>query len=186
MLSKTHFWSQNLVRKPQNSPKSICCESLVVESWLIPQNDQKTWFTMGVLKYVFPSDNWTFTKNIFLWFLGPYNDEVVWILYLMNHWSLVDFSKWLQEWIYYKCSKICITLRQPKNTLKMYFFFFFLQPYITKLHAFPYLRKMGHIKFVDPLIFVRYVYLSDDRKCPNNVFFVPFGPYMIEFQKLTY
>ena len=150
MLSKIHFWSQNWVRKPQNSPKSICCESLVVESWLIPQNDQKTWFTMGVLKYVFPSDNWMFTKNIFLWFLGPYNDEVVWILYLMNHRSLVDFSKWLQEWIYYKCSKICITLRQPKNTLKMYFFFFFAALY-HEIACFSISQESGSYKVCWPL-----------------------------------
>ena len=58
---------------PQNYPKSISREPLVVESWLTTQNDHKAYFIIGFLRYVYPSDK--FPENTFF-FGGPYNDKI--------------------------------------------------------------------------------------------------------------
>ena len=55
-VGKTHFLDQTWVQKPQNCPNSISHKPLVIESWLTPQNDGKTWITTSVLKYLYPSD----------------------------------------------------------------------------------------------------------------------------------
>ena len=44
----------------------ISPEPLVAGSWLTPQNDRKTPFTMSVLRHVYPSDNWKGPKTPFL------------------------------------------------------------------------------------------------------------------------
>ena len=80
-VGKTHFWGQNWTPTPPpppNCPKSTSCKPLVIQSWLTPQNDCKTWFNMGVLRYAYPSDNGKRSKNTIFCFLVPHNDEVVW------------------------------------------------------------------------------------------------------------
>ena len=52
-MGETHFLGQSSAQKPQNWPKSMFCDPLVVESWLTPQNDYKTWFTMGLFRYIY-------------------------------------------------------------------------------------------------------------------------------------
>ena len=74
----THFGGQYWAQKHQNCPKSISRKPLVVESWLTPQNDRKTWFTIGVLRHVYFSDNRKSPKNTIFCFLGPFNDKVAW------------------------------------------------------------------------------------------------------------
>ena len=56
-MGETHFLCRNWVQKPQNCPKSISREPLVVESCLTTQNDWKTWFTTGIFRYTHPSNN---------------------------------------------------------------------------------------------------------------------------------
>ena len=77
-VGETHFGSQYWTQKHQNCPKSISRKPLVVESWLTPQNDRKTWFTIGVLRHVYFSDNRKSPKNTIFCFLGPFNDKVAW------------------------------------------------------------------------------------------------------------
>ena len=72
------FWGPILGPKAPKFPKSISREPLVVESWLTPQNDRNTWFTIGVLRHVYFSDNQKSPKNTIFWFLEPYNDKVAW------------------------------------------------------------------------------------------------------------
>ena len=68
-VSETHFSSQNWAKKPQNCPNSISHEPLVVETWLNPQNDLKTWFTVNVLRYVYLSDPRKCPKNAYFFFV---------------------------------------------------------------------------------------------------------------------
>ena len=77
-VGETHFGGQYWAQKHQNCPKSISRKPLVVESWLTPQNDRKTWFTIGVLRHVYFSDNRKSPKNTIFCFLGPFNDKVAW------------------------------------------------------------------------------------------------------------
>ena len=57
------FLGLKLVPKALNMP--ISREPFVVEKWLTPQNDGKTYFTVGVLEYAYPCDNWKCPKSIF-------------------------------------------------------------------------------------------------------------------------
>ena len=59
-------WTQ----KPQNCSKSISRELLVLRSWLTSQNNRKTWFAIGVLRYVHPSENRRCLKNTSFFFWG--------------------------------------------------------------------------------------------------------------------
>ena len=47
-------------------------EMLVAKSWLTSQNDRQTWFTMGFLKYVCPSDNRMCLQNAIFCVFGPH------------------------------------------------------------------------------------------------------------------
>ena len=99
-VSKTHFLGQNWAQEPQNCPKSISRELLVVESWLTPQNDRKTWFTMGSLRYEYLSDYWKCPKDCMIFHKS----------WTARRIKLVDPSKWPQEWINDGCSEICLPL----------------------------------------------------------------------------
>ena len=63
------FFRPKLGPKASTLPKSTSCKSLVVESWLAPQNDRKTYCTMGALRYVYLSNNRKFPKNAFFFTL---------------------------------------------------------------------------------------------------------------------
>ena len=68
------FLDQNWVHKPQNYPKSISREPLFLKSLLTSQNDCKTWFTMSIFRYVYPSDNRKCPNYTFFFcFWEPYN-----------------------------------------------------------------------------------------------------------------
>ena len=67
-MGETDFGDQNWTLKCRNCPKTISREPLIVESWLTPQNDHQNEFTIGVLRYVYPSDNRKCPKNVFF---GP-------------------------------------------------------------------------------------------------------------------
>ena len=57
-VSEPIFSGRNWTQNPQICPKSISLGLLIVESWLMPQNDCKNWFIIGVQRYVYyPSDN---------------------------------------------------------------------------------------------------------------------------------
>ena len=56
------FGAQN----PKNYPKSVSHEPDVVESQLTTQKKRKTQVNGGVLRYVYPFDNWKGPKNAFL------------------------------------------------------------------------------------------------------------------------
>ena len=90
------FLGKNRAWKSQNCSKSISRKSLVVESWLTPQNDHRTWLTMVVLKIQF------------FVFWGVIMAKLYDFPYLVNRrLCKVDWpSKQPQEWIYYGCSKI--------------------------------------------------------------------------------
>ena len=60
----------------QNCTKSLFCELVVAESWFTPQNDRKTWFTVGALRHVYPSDNRKCPKDTVV-FGGPCNDVII-------------------------------------------------------------------------------------------------------------
>ena len=143
------FFGPNWAQKLQNCPKSIFHEVLVIESWLTPQNDRKTWFTMGALRYVYPSENRKCPKKTFFCFWGLI------MIKLIFHTSgtagritLVDPQKWPEEWIYYGRSKICIPLKQPevpKNGL----FLFFLGLIWRNFEIFYITRTKYQIKLAD-------------------------------------
>ena len=79
-------------------PKSIPREPLVVESWLTALHDSKIWFTMGVLRYVYPSDNRKYPKNNFF-FLGLiwWNFKIFHTTRTIYQIKLDNLSKWLRD-----------------------------------------------------------------------------------------
>ena len=79
------FFILNLVQKPPKCPKSIFREPLIVESCFTRQNDcSKFWFTIGVLRYLYLSDNWKCRKNTTFCLLGPCNNKFVWMYTLQT------------------------------------------------------------------------------------------------------
>ena len=89
------IFGPKLGSKPQNCPKSISHEPLVVESWLTPQNDWKTWFTIGILKYVYLSGSRKCPKKSFFCFYFVLYDEmskvlISWELYIILNWLTIQ------------------------------------------------------------------------------------------------
>lgn len=77
----------DLLIKPKGGQNSFCGPKLGPKApltprkdykCLTPQNDHKTWFTMGTLRHEYASDNQKFSKNTFFCFLEAYNDEIAW------------------------------------------------------------------------------------------------------------
>ena len=73
--------------KVLNCPKSIFCQLLVIEAWLIPQNDCKTWLIMNVQRFACRSDNWNCPKNIYFLFFGAFIRKLHEFPDLVNSWS---------------------------------------------------------------------------------------------------
>lgn len=118
------FLSKNWAQKPQNSPKLISREPLVVEDWLTYQNHCMIWFTISGLRYVYTSDKWKCPKICILVALQWQSCIILLILQATGCIKLVYSSKWLQEWFYYGRTKICIPLRQTEVAKKGHFCFF--------------------------------------------------------------
>ena len=138
-LDKTHFLSENWTQKPQNCSKSISRELLVLRSWLTSQNNRKTWFAIGVLRYVHPSENRRCHKNTsFFFFFGSYKDEIIWfsiIAWTAGRIKLVDPLKMTTRmdllWTFYDI----YTPQTSGSAPKM---FVFLGPYMMKCQTFKY------------------------------------------------
>lgn len=119
------FLGHNWAQKPWNCPKKLSRKLLVVESWLIPQNDCKAWF-LWVFWDMYTSQTAAsaLIRHLF-WFFGALWWQICMIIHILwtsGHIKLVDLSKWSQEWIYYRYSGICIPLKQLEVPQKCFFF----------------------------------------------------------------
>ena len=126
-MDKTYILGQNLPSKPPNCPKFISRKPFVVESWLTLQNDHKDYFTMGVVRFVYPSEKHECPEKTIFCFLGTYNKGIAWfsiISWTAGRINLIEPSKQFPEWIYYERSMICIPLRQPEMPKKWFFLLF--------------------------------------------------------------
>ena len=87
VVIKIHILGYIWAQKSQYFPKFISHQSLVVKSWLTPQNDGKTWFTIGVFTYVYPSDNQKTLKITIICFFSLIMKKLYDFPYLMKRWS---------------------------------------------------------------------------------------------------
>ena len=99
-------WKVGETQKPYNYLKSISREPLVVESWLIHQNDRKTSFTMDVLRHVYPSDSRKCPQNTFFVFWGLIITKLCDFPYLVNRrsykngWPLKMNARMDLKWVF--------------------------------------------------------------------------------------
>ena len=126
-VGKTNFGWSLWVQNSQNCPKYISREPLVLESWLTSQNNCNTGFTMGGLRYVYPSDKWKCTKNTIFYFLGlimtklhdsSYRvnlllNKIGWLLKVTTRVDLHDFFSGL-IWLNFKSYHITWTIYHVK------------------------------------------------------------------------
>ena len=125
---------------------------------MIHQNDRKDGFTEGVLRYVYLSDSWKCTKNVFFRFYSALYDDNSEV---SN--GILEVS--ISQELYCVILNWLTIQNEPKNPS----FYKCLTKYIQQ-----------------PLVVERYVYLSDSPKCPKNDFFVLIWSFMMKFQKFLY
>ena len=128
--------------------KTHISQQLVVEVWLTPQNDCMTQFAMGGLRYADPSYNWKCPKNIYFYFMEPYNDEIAWF-------SISRELPVAQSWLTPQndCQK-GFTMRvlryvYPSYNWKCPLFLFFLGLWLWNFKSFHIMRTIYHIKWAD-------------------------------------
>ena len=113
--------------------------------------------------------------------IGPKTPKIVKIYISQTSGQLIDPWRWMQDLTYYGWSETCISLRQPEIS-KKYIFFVLWGLYNDKLAWFSiYCETPVVYSWLTPqndhedwfnVDIIKYVYPSDNRKCPKMYFFV--------------